>query len=105
MARPRRIRMDRGDTLGGTTPLILLKKGDGKPFREGEMRRRIRKNGRLKTSTIIWNAVLVIILAAIVIALLDQGNGEGPFDRLMGTSDKAVQDDAGNVPPTPSIIE
>ncbi|WP_259782987.1 hypothetical protein [Aestuariispira ectoiniformans] len=90
MARPRRIRLERGDTLGGTAPLILLKKGDGKPFREGELRRRSRKNGRFKTSTIVWNVVIVLFLAAVVVALLGQGNGEGPFDRLMGNTDSSV---------------
>lgn len=99
MARPRRIRLERGDTLGGTAPLILLRKGDGKPFREGELRRRSRKNSRFKTSTIVWNMVVVLILAAIIVALLGQGNGEGPFDRLMGTTEQqSGSTENGNIP-------
>ena len=88
MARSRQIRMDRGDTLGGTTPLIVMDKELGSPFVSGEYRRRRRKDrggGRG-----IWQWMLALMLLIAVAAVLGlgyervsslfQGNGAAPVE-------------------------
>jgi len=63
MIRRPRIQLERGDTIGGTAPLILM---DRVSFTD-RRRRFLRRDDRRKTSTTVW--VLVWVSAIVATAL------------------------------------
>ena len=71
MGRSRQIKMDRGDTLGGTTPLIMMGKDLGTPFVTGEHRRRRRRDRG--GSKVFWQLLLFFLILMSVAAVLGLG--------------------------------
>ena len=95
MTRSRQIKMDRGDTLGGTTPLIVMGKELGTPFVAGEHRRRKRRDrGGSKT---FWQLMLVMLVLALFAAILGLG-----YERFMELFQLAAESPAPAVSPAPA---
>ncbi|RED52281.1 hypothetical protein [Aestuariispira insulae] len=95
MTRSRQIKMDRGDTLGGTTPLIVMGKELGTPFVTGENRRRRRRDKG--GSKAFWQLLLAMIVLAMVAAVLGLG-----YERFMQLFENSGQTVNGAPVVTPS---